>query len=88
LQLDEPPGTGGEITNDQQCPFVADEIECASIGRPLVIRMTFGWWYLRNGSTSPVWTEFLPTKIESNGRPMPCNKFSTRVAVVRRLFLL
>lgn len=42
LQLDEPPRTADEITDDQQRPLVADEIKCPGIGRPLVVRMPFG----------------------------------------------
>jgi hypothetical protein len=32
LQLDEPARAGREITDDQQCPFIAHEIEGACIG--------------------------------------------------------
>ena len=37
LQLDEPPRTGGEVTDDEKRPLVADEVERAGVGRPLVV---------------------------------------------------
>ena len=44
LQLDEPARTGGEVTDDEQRPLVADEVERACVGRPLVVGVTFGRW--------------------------------------------
>ena len=46
LELDEAPRAGGEIADDQQRPLVADEVERAGVGRPLVVGMALGG---RNG---------------------------------------
>jgi hypothetical protein len=40
LELDEPAGTAGKVAHDEQRPLVADEVERAGIGRPLVVRVT------------------------------------------------
>ena len=42
LELDEATRAGGEVTDDQQRPLVADEVERPRIWGPLVIRMTLG----------------------------------------------
>src|SRR6185312_5804937 len=50
LELDEATRARGEVTNDQQRPFVADEVERPRIWGPLVIRMTLGGRRSRDGS--------------------------------------
>ena len=52
LQLDEAPRAGGEVADDQQRPLVADKIERACIGGPLVIRVTLGGRRCRDGRSS------------------------------------
>jgi hypothetical protein len=49
LQLDEAPRPRREVPNDQQRPLIADEIERARVGRPLVVRMPLGWRDGRDG---------------------------------------
>ena len=44
LELDEPARAGSEITDDEQRPFVTDQIEGARVRRPLVVGVTFRWW--------------------------------------------
>ena len=50
LQLDEPARAGGEVTDDQQRPLVAHEVERAGVRRPLVVRVTLGGWDGWDGS--------------------------------------
>ena len=42
LELDEPARAGGEVADDEQRPLVPDEIERASVRRPLVVGMPLG----------------------------------------------
>ena len=42
LQLDEAPRAGGEVTDDQERPLVAHEIEGAGVRRPLVVGVALG----------------------------------------------
>ncbi len=44
LQLDEPARASGKITDDEQRPLVAHEIERAGVRRPLIVWVTFGRW--------------------------------------------
>jgi hypothetical protein len=39
LELDEAARAGGEVTDDEERPLVADEVERARVRRPLVIGM-------------------------------------------------
>ena len=48
LELDEPARAGREITDDQEGPLVSDKVERARIGGPLIVRVAFGGWSLRN----------------------------------------
>ena len=61
LELHETARAGGEIADDQQGPFVADEVERAGVRRPLVIRMTFGGWDLRDWGPPVGRSEAIPT---------------------------
>ncbi len=61
LQLDEPSRSGGQVANDEQRPFVADQVERPSVGRPLVIRVAFRWGYVRNWELPPGGRSYLPS---------------------------
>ena len=64
LELDEPARTGGKVADDQQRPLVADEIERPSVGRPLVVGMTFWRRYVGNGISR--WTVLQPASSLTN----------------------
>ena len=53
LQLDEAARAGGQIADDQQRPLVADEVEGASVRRPLVVWMALGGRDWGHYGTSP-----------------------------------
>ena len=61
LELDKPPRAGREVADDQQRPLVADEIECACIRRPLVVRMAFGRGYVRDWVPPRLDGSYLPS---------------------------
>ncbi len=65
MQFNESPRAGREIADDQQRPFIADQVERPGVGRPLIVWVAFGRGYVRNDCL-PM-DGILPTKFESNG---------------------